>query len=100
MGVKGINSDFENMLRKSRSHFKQEATQKILDRSTKSEVLRNATLNHQMLKQGAQWVINGVATYGPFSLFFDGIKKVDGRSKVANFHYMPILCDTQMMDYG
>lgn len=93
MGVKGINSDFENMLRRSRSHFRQEATQKILVRSTKSEVVSNATLNHQMLKQGAKWVINGVATYGPFSLLVDGIKKVDGRSKGTNFHYIPILFD-------
>lgn len=91
MELKGINSDFENMLRESRSHFKQEATQKILDRSTKSEVVLNAILNNQMLKKGAQYVINGVAMYDPFSLLFDGLKKVGGRSKIANFHYIPIL---------
>lgn len=93
MGMKGINSDFENMLRKYRSHFKQEATQKILVGSKESEVIRKATLNHQMLKLGAQWIINGVASHGQFTLLFDGIKKVGGRSKIAKFHYIPLLFD-------
>ena len=91
MAKKGITSDFENIQSISRSYFKQEATQKILYRSTKSAILRNATVNNEVLKQGAEYVINSVATYGPFSLLFDGLKRVASRSKAANLYYIPIL---------
>lgn len=91
MAKKGINSDFENMQRRSRLRFKQESNQRILYRSTKSEVLRNATVNNKVLKQGAEYIINSVAIYDPFSLLFDGLKRVTSRSKTLNFYYIPIL---------
>jgi predicted RecB family nuclease len=91
MGKKGINSDFENMQKESWSYFKQEATQKILYMSTKSEILRNATVNNEILNQGAEYVINSLATYDHFSILFDGLKKEATRSKSLNFYYIPIL---------
>ena len=91
MGEKGISSDFENVLRKSESLFRQKAIQKVHDKSTKSDVLHNVTLNHQMFKHGAPWIINGEGIYAPFSILFDALKKEDGRSKISNFHYIPVL---------
>jgi predicted RecB family nuclease len=91
LGKKGVKSDYEELLAESRLHFKQKAIQKILAHSSESEVVCNVTLTHQLLQQGARYIFNGAAKDGTLALLFDGLKKMVGPSKVANFNYMPIL---------
>lgn len=91
LGEKGVKSDYEELLAESRIHFKQKAIQKILAHSSESEFACNVTLTRQLLRQGTRYIFNGAAREGTLSLFFDGLKKVEGPSKVANFSYIPIL---------
>ena len=91
LGERGIKSDYEKLLVESRQDFKQKAAQKILSYSVETKVTCNVTLTRQLLQQGNQYIFNGTAKDGSLSLSFDGLKKVEGASKVAKFHYLPIL---------
>lgn len=91
LGEKGVKSDYEELLAESRLHFKQKVIQKILVHSSKNEVACNVTLTRQLLQQGARYIFNGEAKDGTLSIFFDGLKKVEGPSKAANISYLPIL---------
>lgn len=91
LGEKGITSDYENLLVKAKAQIKQKANNKILSHSSKAEVACNVTLTSQLLQRGFQFIINGTVKDGTLSLSFDGLKKVEGQSKIANFHYVPIL---------
>lgn len=91
IGRKGAHSGIENMLKTARSQFQQKAAQKIFAGVAKTEVINQTILDHQILKQGIQWIIEGTASDIHFNLLFDGLKKVDGRSKIASFHYIPVL---------
>lgn len=92
IGEKGVKSDYEELIAESRLHFKQKVIQKILAHSSESEFsCSNVTLTHQLLQQGTRYIFNGVAREGNLSLFFDGLKKVEGPLKAENFIYIPIL---------
>ena len=53
-GMKGINSDFEKMLIKSRPPFKQAATRKFIANSPESDILYNVSLTKKCPKPGDQ----------------------------------------------
>jgi len=87
----GITSDYEKLLVESKAQIRQKANQKILSHSSKAEVACNVALTRQLLQQGFRFIINGTVKDDNLSLSFDGLKKLEGQSKIANFHYAPIL---------
>lgn len=79
------------MLFEANSQIKRKVIQKILSHSSNAEVACNVAATRQLLLQGFRFIINGTVKKDNLSLSFDGLKKVDGQSKIANFHYVPIL---------
>jgi predicted RecB family nuclease len=54
-------------------------------------VLSAVPLTAPTLKQGAAFVLDATVEDDCFSLRFDGLKRVDGPSKLGDYHYVPVL---------
>ena len=52
---------------------------------------RDIPLTAATLRAGSSFVLNATLEDDLFSLSFDGLKRVDGPSKLGDFHYVPML---------
>src|SRR5438445_472814 len=62
-----------------------------LARHPAEELSRNIPLTTAALKQGASFLLDATLEDDSLDLHFDGLKKVDGPSKLGEFHYIPML---------
>ena len=86
-GQQGNLSDYEAMLISNRHAVQQQAINKILDRSTEGEVARDIPITPATLRAGSSFMLNVTQEDGLFSLSFDGLKRVDGPSKLGRAAY-------------
>jgi predicted RecB family nuclease len=91
VGQQGTKSDYENLLTERRADVRLAAFDKILAQNPTEEVVRNVTLTTSVLKRAPLFILDGTLEDDLFSLDFDGLKKVDGPSKLGGFHYVPML---------
>jgi predicted RecB family nuclease len=90
-GQQGIVSDYESLLISTRQEVKQQAIKKILARAPEDEVATDVPLTAATLREGSSFVLNATLEDDLVSLSFDGLKRVDGPSKLGDFHYVPML---------
>src|SRR5262249_5423088 len=90
-GQQGTVSDYEALLARSRNEVRQKATEKILSRYKEDEVASQIPLVASALGRGPLFVLDATLEDDQFALRFDGLKKVDGASKLGDFHYVPVL---------
>src|SRR3954469_15789765 len=90
-GQQGSMSDYEGLLVASRQEARQKAVGKILAKHPGAEVARDILLTAAALRAGPSFVLDATLKDDLLSLRFDGIKKVDGPSKLGDFHYVPML---------
>src|ERR1017187_7907441 len=90
-GQQGSKCDYENLLTERRAEVRVAAIDKILARCSGEEIPRNIPLTTSALKQGASFILDATLEDDLFSLAFDGVKKVEGPSKLGDFHYIPML---------
>src|ERR1700732_3477408 len=90
-GEHGNRSDYEALLIERREAIRLRATDKILSRHRADDVARNVPLTLATLKRGPLFVLNTVVEDEVVSLQFDGLKRVDGPSKLGDFTYIPVL---------
>jgi hypothetical protein len=90
-GHKGIVSDYEALLISTRQELRQQAMARIVARHTEGEVARDLPLTAATLRAGSSFVLNATLGDDLLSLSFDGLKRVDGPSKLGDFHYVPML---------
>jgi predicted RecB family nuclease len=90
-GQQGSRSDFEELLVASRKEVRQQAIDKILGQHPETEVARDISLTAVALQAGPSFVLDATLEDDLLSLRFDGLKKVDGPSKLGDFHYVPML---------
>ena len=90
-GQIGTKCDYETLLEENRVEAKLAAIEKILARYPGEEIPRNISLTTSALKQGAPYLLDATLEDDIVSLAFDGLKKVDGPSKLGDFHYVPML---------
>ncbi len=90
-GQQGIVSDYEALLVANRQAVRQQAIGKILARNPEGEVARDIILTAAALREGPSFVLNATLEDDLLSLSFDGLKRVDGPSKLGDFHYVPML---------
>jgi predicted RecB family nuclease len=90
-GEHGICSDYEALLIERREAVRLWATHKILSQHAEQEVAGSLPLTVTALKGGPLYVLNAVLEDEVVSLHFDGLKRVDGPSKLGEFHYLPML---------
>src|SRR6266404_374173 len=92
-GQQGTKCDYEVLLTKMRAEVRLAALENILARHAGEEIPRNIPLTIFALKQGASFLLDATLEDDLVSLAFDGLKKVDGPSKLGKFHYIPMLFD-------
>jgi predicted RecB family nuclease len=90
-GQQGTRSDYEVMLAELRDGVRRGATDKILARHKEGEVARGMPLTAAGLKRGPLFVLDATLEDDVVCLHFDGLKRVDGPSKLGDFHYLPVL---------
>jgi predicted RecB family nuclease len=90
-GQQGSASDYAKLLVDSRREVRKTAIGKILERHPGSEVEWGIPLTAAALQAGSSFVLDATLEDDRLSLGFDGLKRVDGASKLGNFHYVPML---------
>ena len=90
-GQQGNVSDYEALLISTRQEVRQQAVGKILARNPDREVARDIPLTAATLRVGSSFVLNATLEDDLLSLSFDGLKRVEGSSKLGDFHYVPML---------
>ena len=90
-GEPEITSDYEKMLSASRKGLKQIATDKILARHPATDVPTEIPLNFATLRDGSPFILGATLDDNFFSLKYDAVKRVEGPSKLGDFHYAPLL---------
>ncbi|HEX4613023.1 MAG TPA: TM0106 family RecB-like putative nuclease, partial [Urbifossiella sp.] len=90
-GQVGMRSDYEVLTAEQRAAVRQQAIEQIAARHADGEVLSTTPLTAATLKQGAAFVLDATLENDTFSMRMDGLKKVDGPSKLGDFHYVPVL---------
>jgi predicted RecB family nuclease len=85
----GDSSDYERLLIATRQEVREKAIAKILERHL--DTVRDIALSAKALRSGPAVVLDAVLDDNALALAFDGLKKVDGPSKLGEFHYVPIL---------
>src|SRR5262249_36382521 len=81
----------EALLLANRQEVRQQAIGKILSKHPEDEVARDICMTAAALRVGPSFVLDAALEDDMLSLRFDGLKKVDGPSKLGDFHYLPIL---------
>jgi predicted RecB family nuclease len=87
----GSVSEYEALLISTRQEVRQQAIGKILARCHEGEVARDITLTAATLLEGPSFVLDATLEDDLLSLSFDGLKRVDGPSKLGDFHYIPMM---------
>jgi predicted RecB family nuclease len=90
-GQQGVVSDYEALLLARRQEVRQQAFAKILAKHSEAEVARGIPLSLAALRSGPSFVLDATMEDDLLSLAFDGLKRVDGASKLGDFHYIPML---------
>jgi predicted RecB family nuclease len=90
-GQQSIKSDYETMLIQSRGDLRLKAIEKIHGQYPERTIAKGIALTHSALSEGAPFVLGADLQDDRFSIHFDGLKKVDGRSDLGDFHYLPVL---------
>jgi predicted RecB family nuclease len=87
----GTKCDFEAMLKKLRAEVILKAIATIISRYPGDQVARNFPLTTAGLKRGPQYILDGTLEDETLALHFDGLKRMEGESKLGDFHYLPVL---------
>jgi predicted RecB family nuclease len=90
-GQQGPKCEFEAMRTELRAEVRLKALEAIIARYPGDQVSRNIPLTTAALKQGPQYILDGTLEDDYVALHFDGLKRVEGASKLGDFHYVPVL---------
>jgi predicted RecB family nuclease len=90
-GPQGTKCDFEALLTELRAEVRLKAIDTIIACHPEDQVARNIPLTTAGLKRGPQYILDGTLEDDALALHFDGLKRMEGKSKLGDFHYLPVL---------
>jgi predicted RecB family nuclease len=90
-GELGRQSDYEAVSAELRADVRRRVVDRIVAHHAGGKVIRGAPLTAPMLRHGPEFVLDALLEDDTFSLRFDGVKRVDGPSKLGDYHYVPVL---------
>jgi predicted RecB family nuclease len=90
-GQRGMKSDYEGLLAATRQEVRQTAIAHIHAQYPEGDVARDIPLTAAALRAGPSFILDAALEDDLLALNFDGLKKVDGSSKLDDFHYIPAL---------
>lgn len=90
-GLQGARSAFEAMTDDLRQEVRRRAIDRIVTGSTGNDVVRNVKLTTSMMRRGPAFILDAAVEDDVVALRLDGLKKVNGASKLGDYHYVPVL---------
>jgi len=90
-GQVGTKVDYEILLTEQKAELRLAVMEKILAEHPTDEVVRNTPLTAATLRQGPLFVFDATLEDDLMCLSFDGLQKMEGPSKLGDFHYIPML---------
>ena len=90
-GERGVPADYELLMREARERVRQNATDLLLARHKGDKVLRGLSVTPALLSQGASLILEATVEGPGLSVCFDALRRIDGRSSLGDFHYVPVL---------
>jgi predicted RecB family nuclease len=90
-GEQGIPTDYEFLMGEARRRVWQGATELLLARHKKHEVVLGPSLTPVLLGQGARLILDATLEREGLAVCFDALKRLDGQSSLGDFHYGPVL---------
>jgi predicted RecB family nuclease len=90
-GEHGQSAGYQLLLLESRGRVRQAATERLLARHNKGEVLRDVTVTLGLLKQGASLLLDATVEDEGLSVRFDALQRKAGVSRLGDFFYVPVL---------
>jgi predicted RecB family nuclease len=87
----GTKSDYEAMTMAEGRASREAALARLVDRFGEGDACRGVSVTAAPLKMGAQLLVDATLDDDSVSLRFDALKRAEGRSKVGDHHYLPVL---------
>src|SRR5262249_46165441 len=91
VGEVGNRCDYERLLVEARAEVRLKTIAKAFAGPPQEEVAGDVPLNAEALRRGLAFVLDAMLEDDALSLRFDGLKKVEGTSRLGEFHYVPVL---------
>jgi predicted RecB family nuclease len=91
-GEPGEESDYQKMTTEQEAQVRALSFTRLLARHPEGEVCRGARLTVADLGRRAPLVLDATIEDEEASLRFDGLMRVEGASRLGDFHYAPVLC--------
>ena len=91
LGERGVSSEYTLLLAERKSQTKRMMTERVLSHHTEGAILRDGSITSAELSGGAMFILGATIEDDTFSLAFDGLKKAPGKSRLGEFHYIPVL---------
>lgn len=92
-GEQGSISDYEVLQAEARSQIRLTATDRLLGRHKDGAILRGITLTRPLLKRGVPLLLDVTVEDHTLSIHFDALQKEVGKSRLGDFHYIPVVFD-------
>ena len=90
-GEQGTKSDYEAMMSEWRIEHKRRACDKLASHYREGEILREVEVSVAVLRKGVPLILDPFVRDDTLSLRWDGLKRIEGPSRLGSFHYIPIL---------
>jgi predicted RecB family nuclease len=90
-GQQGGRSEYESLFSELRKRVRLQAIDQESCKNSGNDEIRDAPLTFLTLKKGSAFIVSPHVEEGPFSWTFDAIKRLQGPSKLGDFHYVPVL---------
>jgi predicted RecB family nuclease len=90
-GQRGVESDYETMLKELKRLVTQKAVEKISNFHDADNIASSVHIKRDTLALGRALVFDAKLINKHYAVHFDALKRVDGRSALGNFHYVPVI---------
>jgi predicted RecB family nuclease len=87
----GVGSDYEAMLKEVKRRVLRKAIEKISDTYGANNIKVGISINRNTLASGVAFVLDAELVNQHYAIHFDALRRVDGRSSLGNFHYIPVM---------
>jgi hypothetical protein len=91
-GEPGEGSDYQRMIAKKEAEARTQALANLLSCHPGGQSCQGATLTATDLGRGPPLFLDAMIEDDQTSLRFDGLVRVEGASRLGDFHFVPVLC--------
>jgi len=90
-GESGNKTEYEELYLELRNKHKKQVIEKIKNHFQRDEILQKPSISLRDLKEGKQVILNPIIENPQRRVHYDAFEKIEGKSKLGDFHYIPLL---------